>query len=210
MFTAALQVTAIILSLFIVPSASSGDYDGVPLLGYAPDRLHHFNIRTEPRCGWQPYAVVRFPATHTLEIDLDAFKAQELFLLQRVCCSLTSWFIDHDRRMEAVFNSRSVWRTLAALSQHTIPVDGNPLGVSFDTSMIETSFLNSQSIWLIDDHIEDGPPTIKSQIMAAFRGRFPDITTIAYRSQKGRISVADVTSMGEEFSPHGLTIVCAG
>ena|GEM_PF-5817758 len=191
-------------------AASSGDYDGVPLLGYASDTPHRFNIQTEPKCGWQPYAVVQFPETHTLEIDLDAFKVQELFLLERVCYSLTRWLIDYDRRIETVFNSRSVWRALAALSQHTIPVDGNSLGVFFDTSMIETSLLNAQSIWLIDDHIEEDFSGIKSQIIEAFRGRFPDITTITYRSQKGRIGVADVTSMGEEFFPHGLTIVCAG
>ena len=76
MFTAALQVTAIILSLFIVPSASSGDYGGVSLLDYNPDAPHHFYIRTEPRCGWQPYAVVRFPTTQRLEIDLDACHIQ--------------------------------------------------------------------------------------------------------------------------------------
>ena len=138
-----------------------------------------------------------------------SLNVQELFLLKRVGYNLTRWLIDYDRRMEAVFDSRSVWRALTALSQHTIPVDCNPFGFfDFDTGTIESSFLNSQTIWLVDDHIEEGPPTIQSQIVGAFRERFPDITTITYRSQKGRIDGADLTSIGKEFSPHGLTIVC--
>jgi hypothetical protein len=201
-----LQTTFIIFSLAATLVASDSHLsDEIP--GYAPNQIHRFYIQTVPRYSWQPYVIVRFRDQQTLEVNLDAFKVQELPLLKRIRYDLTGYFGDGDLRTPYILDKKVVWRTLAALSQCVIPAGSDSFGATaLGLERWETSFINPHTIGLVDDRIEEDVE-LQAQIRDAFHRRFPTIRCLrVYSQHSASIIMGDIREFfskedGRQFRP---------